>query len=47
MLRFVEARAPEIFREIREKKALGAELQQKLHGLLTEFAAEFKKSPNP
>jgi len=46
MLRFVEARAPEIFREIREKKALGAELQQKLQGVLAEFAAEFKKTPN-
>jgi F-type H+-transporting ATPase subunit alpha len=47
MLRFVEARAPEIFREIREKKALAAELQQKLQGVLAEFAAEFRKNPNP
>jgi F-type H+-transporting ATPase subunit alpha len=47
MLRFMEARAPEIFREIREKKALAAELQQKLQDVLAEFAAEFKKTANP
>jgi F-type H+-transporting ATPase subunit alpha len=47
MLRFVEARAPEIFREIREKKVLASELQQRLQGVLTEFAAEYKKAPNP
>ncbi len=47
MLRFVEARQPEIFAEIREKKTLSAELQQKIQAVLTEFAAEFKKSGNP
>jgi F-type H+-transporting ATPase subunit alpha len=47
MLRFVEARRPEIFTEIREKKALNAELQKKLETVLSEFAAEFKKTGNP
>jgi F-type H+-transporting ATPase subunit alpha len=47
MLRYVEARRPEIFAKIREKKMLSAELQQKMQGALTEFAAEFKKSGNP
>jgi len=46
MLRYVEERAPEIFREILEKKALAAELQQKLQDVLAEFAAEFRKTPN-
>jgi len=45
MLRYVEAHAPEIFREILEKKALAAELQQKLQGVLAEFAAAFRKTP--
>ncbi len=47
MLKYVEARQPEIFREIREKKVLSAELQQKLQDVLKEFAAEFKKPANP
>jgi F-type H+-transporting ATPase subunit alpha len=47
MLSYVEARRPEIFAEIREKKTLGAELQQKLQAVLTEFAAEFKKTGTP
>jgi F-type H+-transporting ATPase subunit alpha len=47
MLSYVEAHAPEIFREIREKKALAAELQQALQTVLKEFAAEFKKTVNP
>ncbi|MFH2108396.1 MAG: F0F1 ATP synthase subunit alpha [Chrysiogenia bacterium] len=47
MLKYVEARQPEIFREIREKKVLSAELEQKLQAALKEFAAEFKKSANP
>ncbi len=47
MLRFMETRAPEIFSEIREKKVLSAELQQKLQGALVEFTAEFKKTPAP
>jgi len=47
MLSYVEARRPEIFAEIREKKMLGAELQKKLQDVLTEFAAEFKKTGNP
>ncbi|TFG79732.1 MAG: F0F1 ATP synthase subunit alpha [Chrysiogenales bacterium] len=47
MLKYMEARQPEIFREIREKKVLSAELEQKLQAVLKEFAAEFKKSANP
>ena len=47
MLKYVEARQPEIFSEIREKKVLSAELQQKLQDVLKEFAAEFKKPANP
>jgi len=44
LLRFVDARAPEVFREIREKKVLAAELQQRLQDVIAEFAAEFKKA---
>ncbi|HEX7502557.1 MAG TPA: F0F1 ATP synthase subunit alpha [Acidobacteriota bacterium] len=47
LLRYVEARRPDIFADIREKKMLSAELQQKLQDVLTEFTAEFKKSGNP
>jgi F-type H+-transporting ATPase subunit alpha len=47
MLHAVEARQPEIFTEIREKKMLSSELQKKLQDVLTEFAAEFKKIGNP
>ncbi len=47
MLKYVEARQPEIFRELREKKVLSGELEQKLQAVLKEFAAEFKKSANP
>jgi F-type H+-transporting ATPase subunit alpha len=47
MLHAVEARQPEIFTEIREKKMLSSELQKKLQDVLTEFVAEFKKIGNP
>ncbi len=47
MLRYVEAQQADIFREIREKKVLAAELQQKLQDVLAEFAAEFKKTLTP
>ncbi|MBU4269047.1 MAG: F0F1 ATP synthase subunit alpha [Acidobacteria bacterium] len=47
MLKYMEANKPEIFREIREKKMISEELEQKLQTVLKEFAAEFKKSTNP
>jgi len=47
MLKYMEANKPEIFREIREKKMISDELEQKLQTVLKEFAAEFKKSTNP
>jgi F-type H+-transporting ATPase subunit alpha len=47
MLRYVEAHQPEIFAEIRGKKVLSPELQQRMQAVLAEFAAEFKKSGNP
>ncbi|MCJ7525635.1 MAG: F0F1 ATP synthase subunit alpha [Candidatus Aminicenantes bacterium] len=47
MLKYVEANQPEIFREIREKKKISAEMEQTLQAVLKEFAAEFKKTLNP
>jgi F-type H+-transporting ATPase subunit alpha len=44
LLRHVERRDPDAFRQIREKKNLSAELQQKLQALLSEFASEFKQT---
>jgi len=44
LLKFVDARAPEIYREILEKKALGAELQQRLQELIAGFVADFRKA---
>ena len=44
MLKYVEANQPEIFREIREKKKISAELEQTLQAVLKEFATEFKKT---
>ncbi len=44
LLRFIDERDASVYREIREKKALGAELQQRLHALIAEFAAGFKKT---
>jgi len=46
MLKYIEARQPEIFREIREKKKISGDLEQKLQDVLREFAGEFKKSAN-
>jgi F-type H+/Na+-transporting ATPase subunit alpha len=47
MLKYIEARQPEIFREIREKKILSEELQKKLQDALKEFASEFRKAATP
>ncbi|HUU05483.1 MAG TPA: F0F1 ATP synthase subunit alpha [Patescibacteria group bacterium] len=47
MLKYVEANQPEIFREIREKKKISAEMEQTLQAVLKEFAVEFKKTLNP
>jgi len=47
MLKYVDANHPEIFREIREKKKISAEMEQTLQTVLKEFAAEFKKTLNP
>jgi F-type H+-transporting ATPase subunit alpha len=47
MLKYVEANHPEVFREIREKKKISAEMEQTLQAVLKEFAAEFKKTLNP
>jgi F-type H+-transporting ATPase subunit alpha len=47
MLDFLEAREPGIFKEIREKKIILAELEQKLQTVLKEFCVEFKKTGNP
>lgn len=44
LLGFVDANAPEIFSTILEKKALDAELQQKLQDVLAKFAAEFRQA---
>jgi len=44
LLGFVDANAPEIFSGILEKKALDAELQQKLQDVLAKFAAEFRQA---
>jgi F-type H+-transporting ATPase subunit alpha len=46
LLRHLEAQAPSILREIREKKSLSAELQQQLQKALGEFAAAFARSSN-
>lgn len=42
LYRFVETRHPEIFKEIREKKALDADLDKKIKSLLEEFKSQFK-----
>jgi F-type H+-transporting ATPase subunit alpha len=42
LYRFVENRHPEIFKEIREKKALDADLDKKIKSLLEEFKSQFK-----
>jgi F-type H+-transporting ATPase subunit alpha len=47
MLKYIEARQPEIYREIREQKKLSGELEQKLQAVLKEFTGEFKKIANP
>jgi F-type H+-transporting ATPase subunit alpha len=47
MLQFIQAREPDIFKEIREKKVITAELEQKLQARLKEFCGEFKKANNP
>lgn len=47
MLEFIQAREPDIFKEISEKKVITAELEQKLQDRLKEFCGEFKKTGNP
>jgi F-type H+-transporting ATPase subunit alpha len=47
MLDFIAARENDIFRTIAEKKAITAELEQKLQAVLKEFCAEFKKTAKP
>ena len=47
MLEFIQAREPDIFKEISEKKVITAELEQKLQARLKEFCGEFKKANNP
>jgi F-type H+-transporting ATPase subunit alpha len=47
MLEFIQAREPDIFKEISEKKVITAELEQKLQARLKEFCGEFKKTGNP
>jgi len=44
LLRFIDERDAALFREMREKKALDAELQQRLQALIAEFAAGFRKA---
>ena len=44
MLQFVEARHPDLFREIAAKKTISAELDQRIEQALKEFAAEFGKT---
>jgi F-type H+/Na+-transporting ATPase subunit alpha len=44
MLEFVHSHQPGIFQQIREKKVVTAELDEKLHAVLKEFCAEFKKT---
>jgi F-type H+-transporting ATPase subunit alpha len=39
---FVEKEQPEIFREIREKKALDADLEKKIKSILENFKGQFK-----
>jgi F-type H+-transporting ATPase subunit alpha len=39
---FVEDRHPEVYQEIREKKALDADLGKKIKNLLEEFKGTFK-----
>jgi F-type H+-transporting ATPase subunit alpha len=47
MLEFIQGREPGIFKEIREKKVITAELEQKVQSRLKEFCGEFKKTGNP
>jgi len=43
LLLYIENNAPEIYREIREKKIISPETESRLKQLLTEFTEEFKK----
>ncbi len=47
MLEFAQKRHPDIFKEIKEKKIITPELEQKLQAMLKEFCSEFKKTVNP
>ena len=47
MLEFIQAREPDIFKAIGEKKVITPELEQKLQARLKEFGDEFKKTGNP
>jgi F-type H+-transporting ATPase subunit alpha len=47
MLEFIQAREPDIFKAIGEKKVITAELEQKLQARLKEFCDEFKKTGKP
>ena len=42
LLEFVQQNQPEILREIRDEKALGSDLKQKIQDMLEEFKEEFK-----
>jgi len=42
LYKFTEERYPELFKEIREKKAIDADLEKKVKGLLDEFKGIFK-----
>ncbi|MFN3505373.1 MAG: F0F1 ATP synthase subunit alpha [Caldimicrobium sp.] len=43
---FIEKKYPEIYQEIREKKEISAELDEKMRKALSEFNEEFKKANN-
>jgi len=43
---FIESKYPEIYKEIREKKEISPELEEKMKGVFREFNEEFKKRNN-
>uniref|UniRef100_A0A832GP61 ATP synthase subunit alpha n=1 Tax=Caldimicrobium thiodismutans TaxID=1653476 RepID=A0A832GP61_9BACT len=43
---FIERKYPEIYREIREKKEISPELEEKMKSVFREFNEEFKKANN-
>ncbi|MBN2398941.1 MAG: F0F1 ATP synthase subunit alpha [Candidatus Aminicenantes bacterium] len=46
MLEFTQKQHPAIFQEIKEKKVITPELEQKIQAMLKEFCGEFKKTGN-